>query len=488
MNIQTEILPDHHAKLTVEVEPVELETYQKRAARKIAQNTRIPGFRPGKAPYNMILRAVGAQAVMEEAVELWVDENYSKVLDDTEVEAGAPGRILELPSFDPLTIVFLVPLEPTVKLGDYQAIRAEFNSPETTNSEVDEVIQRIQFNMATAEPVERPAENGDLVYYQISGTLTNPIDEEEPEVYPQRNVQTIIGGSSMDPDDWPFEGFSSQLAGMSSGDEKTFTHTFPAEEEDDKLQGREVQFTIKVESIKSLTLPEVNDELAQSMGDFDTLDALKTDVRQRLESTARDQYESDYFDGLLDRVVEEAEIHYPDEILDEEVEHVLEHLQGDLARQNMDLDTYLKLINTERETFIENEVKPAARKRIERSLVISELGRQENISLAESDMDIVAGEASYELQRLIPAGKKNRPNQDIIQAVTMNAMSRVRNRRILERLKAIANEETPVEEIENDETQPVSKSEQSTEPEPVMEPKALEKNESADRPEADEKA
>ena len=464
MKIQTEILPDHHARLTVEVEPEVFEGYQRRAARKISRETKIPGFRPGKAPFDVIVRIVGLKTIAEEALELWVDDNYPKVLDEAKVEAGAPGKVADIPSFDPLTIVFLVPLEPTVKLGDYQAIRSEYQPPVVTEEQVQEVLHRIQFNMATAEPVEnRPAETGDLVYYELSGTLTQPGESEAPDVYPRRNVQSIIGGSSMDADDWPYEGFSANLAGLSPDDEKSILHTFSQEEQDEALRGREVEFKIKVSSIKSLSLPEVNDELAQSAGNFDNLEALLADIRSRLEKSSAEQYDSEYYDGLLDRLVEEAEIEYPDEILDEEIEHLLEHLKGDLAQQNMDLETYLKLINTDMNTFIENEVKPAARNRISRTLVMEELGRQEKINLSDTDMDAVANEASYELYMMNQGAPARRPDQETMQAVTISAMTRIRNRRILERLKAIANNEV-MDEAEELSTEAAAEVEEQTAP------------------------
>ncbi|MFM8320146.1 MAG: trigger factor, partial [Chloroflexota bacterium] len=163
MKIETQIRDDHQAELTVEVELERLEALKTKAAAKIARKIKVPGFRPGKAPYTVVLRQVGEAAVIEEAIELLVDEIYPEVIKEANIQPYGPGNLEAIPSMDPLTFKFIIPLEATVEMGDYQAIRKPYEPKEITDQDVDNVIQDLRDRQAIVEPVERPAQVGDQV-------------------------------------------------------------------------------------------------------------------------------------------------------------------------------------------------------------------------------------------------------------------------------------------------------------------------------------
>lgn len=458
MKIETQPREDHQVKIVAEFDAEIMEGFKRRAARKISQETKIPGFRPGKAPYDIVRRMYGDDAIEKQAVELLIDDQYGKILDEAEVKPGAPGALDEIISTDPLKLSFIVPLAPEVTLGDYQAVRKPYEAPAVSDEQVSEYLRRMQTSYATAEPVERAAEKGDLVYYMLNGRLANPAEGEDAEVIKDGPAQTVIGEDTVSDKDWPFAGFSELLIGMSANDEKEITHTYAEDDSDEKLRGREVIFRVIVQSIKALHLPELDDEFAQSLGEFTAFAELKESVAKQLGENGRQEYDQKYFDELFELIAAGATIKYPPQVLDEEKEHILEHLKEDLSRNNLDLETYLKLINTTSETFMAEQVAPAAVKRLVRSLLMEELGRVEKIQLADADVNAAVNGSLQQLSTQ-PGFDPKKINDRVVNAIAMDAVSRLYNQRILSRLKSIATgepesapevaeaEKTEVEEI-----------------------------------------
>ena len=211
------------------------------------------------------------------------------------------------------------------------------------------------------------------------------------------------------------------------------------------------------QTVKSLTLPEMNDEFAQTMGEYDSVEAMRKSIRQTLEDNEKREYDNKYLTDLVDQVRGLSTIKYPPDVLQEEVDRVLHSLEDDLAERKMDLPTYLKTINQEQEAFIDSEVKPVARQRLERSLVLDEISHAENIQL---DLDELKKETDSTMKTLSndPEFKKmarGRKAQDLARGVTMESANRVLNRQVMNRLKAIAlgelelkpTSETPAEPV-----------------------------------------
>lgn len=437
MKIETQPREDHQVKIVAEFDAEIMEGFKRRAARKISQETKIPGFRPGKAPYDIVRRMYGDDAIEKQAVELLIDEQYGKILDEADVKPGAPGALDEIISTDPLKLSFIVPLAPEVTLGDYQSVRKSYEAPTVSDDQISEYLRRMQTSYATAEPVERAAEKGDLVYYLLSGRLANPAEGEDAEVIKDGPAQTVIGEDTVSDKDWPFAEFSEQLIGMAANDEKEITHTYAEDDSDEKLRGRQVIFRVIVQSIKALHLPELDDEFAQSLGEFTTFAELKDSVAAQLGENGRQEYDQKYFDELFELIAAGATIKYPPQVLDEEKEHILEHLKEDLSRNNLDLETYLKLINTTSETFMAEQVAPAAVKRLVRSLLMEELGRVEKIQLADADVNAAVNGSLRQLSTQ-PGFDPKKVNDRVVNAIAMDAVSRLYNQRILSRLKSIA--------------------------------------------------
>lgn len=442
MKIETTPQEDHQVKIEAEFEVELFDSFKRRAAKKIAKQAKVPGFRPGKAPYDVILRMYGEGAINEEAIELLIDEQYQKVLEEASVTPSGPGSLQEIVSMDPPKLSFLVPLKPEVELGDYKEIELEYNLEPVSDEEINEFLTRLQKNYATAEPAERPIENGDVVYFKITGF------ENEEEVLPETPVQLVMGEDD-NKDNFPYKGFSQSLIGMSEGDTKETEYTFIEDAEDDRFKGKTIKFVTNIQSVKTLTLPELNDEFANSLGQFESFAELEKAVREQQELNKKQEYDDNYFSDLIEKYKEISTVKFPPFMVDEEIEHMLKSLDRDLKQQNLEFDTYLKLMNTDKEKYIEENVRPSAINRVKSSLIIDQLGQEEKIEVAKEDIDGILQDTVQMLQNMPdPKGKKAKINNEMINNVAYNAISRLYNQRTLERMKALATGETEIVETE----------------------------------------
>lgn len=440
MKLETQLLDNHQMKVIAEFEADALEKFKHQAARKLAERAKIPGFRPGKAPYDVVVRLYGEEAITDEAKGLLVDDSYPKILDEAKINPAAPGTLEEISEGDPIKATFIIPLEPTVELGDYKTLRKKYSVKAVAEKKIDEFIQRMRRNYATAEPSEKPAKEGDLVYLKLDATLTKPEGDEKAEVLKESPTQVVIGESDPEENDFPYAGFGDNLKGLKEKDEKTFKYTYPEDSKYDRLRGKEVEFHAVIESVKTLTLPEVNDEFAQSLGSFENVQNLRDVVKTQLEEQEKTEYERGYFDELINDLLKKATVKYAPQTLEHEMEHVVEAIQQDLTNQRMELDTYLKTLKKDKETWMEEEVKPAAKRRLERSLVLDELARKEEVQVKNEDLqkefEAIINEMSYgaDMKKL----QKELRSERMANAIAMEAASRLLNRNVLERLKEIA--------------------------------------------------
>jgi trigger factor len=229
---------------------------------------------------------------------------------------------------------------------------------------------------------------------------------------------------------------------MKPGDTKAVKHTFPEDWEVEELKGKEAEIEVTVKTIRSVTLPELNDEFAKTVGAGETLDALKEAVKKDVENRSKADYNDKYFVDLIEKIKEGATFKYNDHSLEHEGEHVLEDLNQRLSQQGMDLETYFKVRDTTREKFIEEEVRPVAKKRLERSLILDEIVRKEKLEVDNASLDAEFNNtlSALTMQGLdlnkVRGGKKGQ--QQLAQAVAMESANRVLTRNALDMLKSIA--------------------------------------------------
>jgi trigger factor len=446
MNLKIETQPrdDHQMKVVAEFDPGTLDKYKHIAARKISQRSKIPGFRPGKAPFDVVVRLYGDKALEGEAIENVVDELYPTVIEEAKIKPGASGSLEEIVSTDPLKLSFIIPLEPTVDLGDYRSVHEEYKVEPASDKEVNDFINRMRRSYATAEPVERAAKKEDLVSVMVDANLTQVAEGENAEVLKNSPLQVVIGEKDpeedQEDDDFPYPGFGDNLKGLKADDEKTFKYTYPEDSIYDRLRGREVEFHVTVQNVKKLELPELTDEFAQTLGNFENVDKLREIVKNQLSAQKKADYDDDYFERVIAQLVSKANIKYPPQLLQDEMDHAVEHVEEDLADQKLELDVYLKTLKKDKATWLEEEIKPVARKRLERSLLMDEIAKVEKIEVSADDLNQEFNTLLGEMQGQEDFKKLQRrvSTEDLTNAVAVQATTRVLNRRVLDRIKEIA--------------------------------------------------
>ena len=395
MKIEKEFRDDHQVKLTVVFDPEPLEKAKHRAARKIAKKIKIPGFRPGKAPYGVILRQVGEGHVVEQALELLVEEQYPEIIKEAEIDPYGHGTLENVPELDPPTFEFIVPLSAKVELGDYKSITIPYEEPTIGDEDVDEAVEQAREQNAKRERAERPAEEGDVVFMRVSGVRTEVENEDDdPTIVEERFSSSVI--KVEEDGEFPFPGFSKELIGLSAEDVKTIQYQYPDDHEDENLSGVNAEFSVSVTNIQSVVLPEVDDDLAKQAGDFDSLDEWKADLRDKLEENAKRIYADEYDDQIIDMIVEGSEIKYPPQMMENEKAEILRGLEYQLSQQGLTKDLFMQIRGLD-EAGLEEEIKPAAEQRVNRALVLIEIAKIEEI---EIDQDQVQAETGRTIEAI----------------------------------------------------------------------------------------
>ncbi|MDK2981842.1 MAG: trigger factor [Chloroflexota bacterium] len=457
MKFEKKQLDNHQVEIIVETDEEQFKKSKGKAAREISKESKIPGFRPGKAPYDVVERIYGEDYIEERAVELVINELYPQIIKEADIKPYGPGKLDEILEKNPPKFQLTIPLEPVVELADYKTLKVPYKLPKTTAKDIDEVLKNLQTNYATAEEVDRPSASGDLVTAVINAELTKPDKDQDAQILKDTPHQAVLGENT-DEEQFPFKGFSDNLIGMSVGEEKEFSHKYPKDSEYEHLRGKEVQFKVRLETVKKLIKPELNDEFAQTLG-LDDLKTVKESIKLQLETEKRNEYDNEYYDELLDKLVKKSVVKYPPLALEDEIKDVVTNFEANLAKQNLDLDTYLKINTRKEEDFMENDIKPAAQKRLEQALVMDEVSRIEKIELDQNELQQEYARSFMQMQSGPDFQKlqKQFTTQKLANATVMQAASRLMNQKTLERLKDYASGEMEAREKEAKEKEAAEK-------------------------------
>ena len=411
--MQIEHLDNHTARLTVEVEQSRLDAAMQKAARRIANRVNIPGFRKGKAPFAVIMQWAGQQAVLEEALDELGNEVYREALRESNLDPYAPGALEDMSTEGGLKLVFTFPKAPEVKLGDYRSLRLDYSLPTVSDEDVERAIEAIREQRAQTETVERPAAMGDVVVGHVYGTVVHPAHEHahahgeeaekaegeaggdgeahdhdhaaEPEVFMDRNVNLLLTEEN-ERDFLP--GFSAQLVGVSAGEEREITLSYPDDFAEKPYAGHAYTVKIKVEAVRSRTIPELTDDFAKdvSNGNAQTVDDLRKQVREDLEKTAKRESDDKYVDQLFEKVVEGATFAFPKEMVDAYIDDILAELDNNLRQRGLNLDQ-LKAIEGKTDETLRKEYEPVAISRIKRSLALRALSEMEGLTVSQAEIN-----------------------------------------------------------------------------------------------------
>ena len=370
--------------LEVQITDKELQNAINEGVRHLARRTRIPGFRPGKAPRAMIERALGVDRSDPEAPDPIYDEAREHLYQRTVIQAVTEsGRdVLELPrepewtTFEEgvgATYEVTVPVRPVVELGDYTEYPFEPDIQEVTDEQVDQVIEQLRDQQASLIPVEdRGAENEDFAVISFAGRRDGePVEGAQSDRFP-----LVLGKERMIP------GFEANLLGMKEEDERTFTVTFPEDYAEESLQGAEVEFTAKLLELRERRLPEVDDEFAGLVGEYQTMDALRADLRERMGVNALDRARHEFADRIIEYANGNATAVLPQILVDREVGVMIDELKVRTAEQGIAFEDYLR-VSEKDEASLREEYQEGAEQRVKTLLVLGAIADKEEVSVSD---------------------------------------------------------------------------------------------------------
>ena len=378
MQITTRPAPKSTVVVEVEVPAERLTSAVGEATRALSRRTRVPGFRPGKAPRGVLEAVLGQGAVLDEAVDRLVQASYRDALIEKEILplTNANVEIVQAVEGKPLIFKATVPIRPDVKLGDYRTFTFNPSIETIDDGRVDKVIEELRDQNATLSPVEdRVARKGDYAVIKYEGTRDGaPFEGGSAERMP-----LIIGEDRLIP------GFEDELVGLKVGEAKDFDITFPADYGDEALAGQKAHFEVELRELREKILPDADDDFARSMGDFADLATLRTEVRKRLERNALDKARHEFSDRIIEYAVANSTIELPDVLVEQEVEVMHDEFRGALARQGISDEAYSKVSGKSHEE-LHADFRPDAEKRVRVLLVLSKIAEVEGLEISDADV------------------------------------------------------------------------------------------------------
>lgn len=379
MSLQVEKLEKNMAKLTIEVSAEDFEAALQKAYLKNKGKISIPGFRKGKAPRKMIEKMYGAGIFYEDAVNALIPEKYAEEADNCDVEIVSQPKIdvVQVEAGKPMIFTAEVALKPEVTLGAYKGIEVEKQNIEVTDEEIQaEVDKERENNSRVIDVDDRAVEDGDMVKLDFEGF----VDGVAFEGGKGENYDLTIGSGSFIP------GFEEQLVGAVIGEEKEVNVTFPEEYHSADLAGKAAVFKCTVNEIKVKELPDADDDFAQDVSEFDTLDEYKADIRKTLMEKKEKEAKSAKEMAVVEKIVENAEMEIPDAMIDEQVRRMADDFAQRLQSQGLTVEQYFQFTGMTAEKLFE-QMRPDALKRIQNSLVLEAVAEAEQIEVSEERLE-----------------------------------------------------------------------------------------------------
>ena len=370
-------LPESRVRVQAEVPAEEVERRLQETARQLGREMRIPGFRKGKVPAPMVIRQLGRQAVLDEALRSALGRWYVDAIDEAGIApVGDPELDMgELPAQgEPLSFSIEIGVRPVAELGDYKGVEAGRREPGVEESAIVEQLEQLRDRFATLETVDRAAETGDYLVMDYVGK----VDGEPFEGGEGRDQLLELGSGRLIP------GFEEQLIGASAGERREIEVTFP-EDYPGELGGREATFEVSVGEVKAKRLPELDDEFASDAGGFDTLVELREDIASRLMERDQSAIDREFEDAVLDVAVEQAKVEIPGQLIHARAHELLHDTLTALERGGISKEAYLRISGKDEETLA-HEAEPEAEKALRREAVLAAVVAAEQIEPSDEDL------------------------------------------------------------------------------------------------------
>ena len=379
MSLQVEKLENNKAKLTIEVSAEEFDAAIEQAYQKNKGKMSVPGFRKGKVPRQMLEKMYGVGVFYEDAVNALIPEACAKEVENCEEEIVSQPSIdvVQVEKGKPFIFTAVVALKPEVKLGKYKGLKIEKESAEVTDEELTAELDRVREQNSRTIPVEdRAVENGDVVTVDYEGF----VDGVAFEGGKGTDYPLTIGSHTF------IDTFEEQLIGKNIGDDVEVNVTFPEEYHAEELKGKAAMFKVAIKEIKAKELPELDDDFAQDVSEFDTLDEYKEDVKKKLAEKKEKQIKTEVENKAIEMIIEGAKMDIPEEMVDEQVKQMAEDFARRLQGQGLDIEQYFKFTGLTPQKMLE-DMRPQAVKRIQSRLVLEAVAEAEKLEVTDEEVD-----------------------------------------------------------------------------------------------------
>lgn len=379
MSVQVEKLEKNMAKLTIEVSSEEFEKAIAKAYKKNKNKISMPGFRKGKAPRTMIEKMYGKGVFYEDAANSIIPDAYADAAKESELEIVAQPEIdvTQIESGKPFIFTATVALKPEVTLGEYKGIEVEKKEVEVTDEEVDTEINRVRESNARMIDIDdRAAQDGDTVVIDFDGY----VDGKQFEGGKAEDYSLVLGSHSF------IDNFEEQLEGKNIGEDVTVNVTFPENYQAEELQGKPAEFKVKIKEIKVKELPELDDDFAQDVSNFDTIAEYKEDLKKKLVENKEEALKREREETVIGKIIENAQMDIPEQMVEAQTRQMTQEFAQRLSSQGLSIDQYMQFTGLTPQKMIE-ELKPQALKRIQSRLVLEAVVAAENIETSEDELN-----------------------------------------------------------------------------------------------------
>jgi trigger factor len=371
-------LPDSRVRVDVDVDPKDVDRSINRTAQQLGRDMKLPGFRKGKVPAEMVVQRLGREAVLTQALESSLGDWYERAMAESGINpVGDPKLDLsQLPEQgEPLRFSIEVAVRPKAELGEYKGLEVGREEPEVPEEAVEGEINRLREGFARLNPVDREAKEGDVVLIDYEGK----IDGGPFEGGAARDYLLELGEGRVLPE------LEKGIEGAKAGDQRRVSVPFPDDYPAEEVAGKNAEFGVAVKEVREKELPELNDDFAAEASEFDTLDELRADISDKIEQILNRQIAERFREAALDAAVDKAKVELPDAVVKARSEEMWRRVERQLERQGMEPENYLQLQGKTREEMIE-QARPDAERALKREAVLEAIADAENIEITEEDM------------------------------------------------------------------------------------------------------
>lgn len=378
MQITTERLPRSLVALTIEVDHSRIEASMDQAVRKVSEQVKIPGFRPGKAPREIVERTVGRPALLGEALDRLLPDLYREAVESEDIDAiGQPE--FELTSMEPVVVSAKVPVRPDVNLNDYIALRVSRSEVEVTSDQIETSLLELRRRFATLEPADRAVEWGDSVRADVRVSVEG--QEEPPHVEEDAEFRVAEGTIISLP------GFVEHLIGLEAGQSYDISFDLPNDFEASELAGKQANYHVQLHEVKQEVLPELDDDFVKSLGeDVDTVEQLRKQVEENVQDSVEAEALASYQDEVLDLLLAGADLDYPEILVENEVDRLIDQQSNHASHTPEELEQWLQRIGKE-EQEVRDSLSDTADLNVRHALVLGELVGHEEIEISDEDLE-----------------------------------------------------------------------------------------------------